>query len=165
MHTGPVCPAPTPSVLADLPAPCLSACTDVCHSADSMRDKRQFALARKLALQRKKSQLRAFHLERKRVRRIDLKANSRVFLFRVRAFPTLHWKECKEQMFPSACKHQTPLRSEEKANLIGERQKSAACSPAVSRVCAPAPSVAMAFPDLAMSSGCGGSVRPWGALT
>lgn len=123
MRAGPVCPAATPSVLVDLLVPCLSACTDACHSADSMRDKRQFALARKLALQKKKSQLRAFHLERKRVRRIDLKANSHVFLLRVRAFPTLHWKECKEQMFPSACKHQTPLRSKEKASLIGARQK------------------------------------------
>lgn len=74
-------------------------------------------------------------MERKRVRRIDLKANSHVFLLRVRAFPTLHWKECKEQIFPSACKHRTLLRSKEKSQSIGERQKSVVCAPAVPRAC------------------------------
>lgn len=69
------------------------------------------------------------------MRRIDLKANSHVFLLWVRAFPTLHWKECKEQMFPSACKHRTLLRSKEKSQSIGERQKSAVCAPAVPRAC------------------------------
>lgn len=122
MHTGPVCPVTTPSVLVALPLPCPSACVDACHSADSMRQT-PVCLGQKTCLAKKKSQLRAFHLERKRVRRIDLKANSRVFLLRVRAFPTLHWKECKEQMFPSACKHQTLLRSKEKQPVLLERGK------------------------------------------
>lgn len=84
-------------------------------------------LGQKTCLAKKKSQLRAFHLERKRVRRIDLKANSRVFLLWVRAFPTLHWKECKEQMFPSACKHQTPPRSKEKKPVLLERGRNQRC--------------------------------------
>lgn len=79
MHTGPICSATTPSILADLLLPCPIACIDACHSDDSMRDKDQFALARKLALQRKKASSGLFTWREKELRRIDLKANSHVF--------------------------------------------------------------------------------------
>lgn len=164
MHTGPVCPVTTPSVLVALPLPCPSAYVDACHSADSMRQT-QVCLGQKTCLAKKKSQLRAFHLERKRVRRIDLKANSRIFLLRVRAFPTLHWKECKEQMFPSACKHQTLLRSKEKSQSYWREAKISCMLSRGARVCVSALCGLMAFPDLAMSSGCSRSIRPWGTLT
>lgn len=51
---GPVSPATSPSVLLGSLQRCPPAGIDACHPADSTRDKRRFALARKLALQRKK---------------------------------------------------------------------------------------------------------------